>query len=115
MAAITDRLEFENGVLVKIDGARPEYMNGNKLIRLVKELAAALPRIDHAEAALAELQFAYTNHRGESGRRRVVPIRVWFGSTNWHPTQQWFLRALDLDKDEERDFAFADVREVSNG
>ncbi|TIN05581.1 MAG: hypothetical protein E5Y14_32810 [Mesorhizobium sp.] len=71
--------------------------------------------MDHAEAALAELQFAYTNHRGESGRRRVVPIRVWFGSTNWHPTQQWFLRALDLDKDEERDFAFADVREVSNG
>lgn len=114
MSTITDRLEFENGALVKVDGMRPEYMSGHRLIRLVKELAAALPRIDHGEAALAELRFAYTNHRGEFGLRRVSPIRVWFGSTDWHANPQWFLRALDLDKDEERDFAFVDIRDARN-
>lgn len=40
MAPIRDRLEFENGRLVKVDGARPEYMDGYALIRLVRELAA---------------------------------------------------------------------------
>ena len=33
------KLEFENGVLVKVDGMRPDYMDGHTLIRLVKELA----------------------------------------------------------------------------
>jgi hypothetical protein len=32
-------MEFEAGELVKVYGARPEYMDGNSLIRLVKRLA----------------------------------------------------------------------------
>ena len=35
-------LEFQNGQLVKVDGQRPDYMDGNRLIRLVKEFGAAL-------------------------------------------------------------------------
>lgn len=41
------KLEFENGVLVKVDGMRPDYMDGHTLIRLVKELGAALNEINH--------------------------------------------------------------------
>ncbi len=42
MALIRNRLEFENGNLVKVDGKRPEYMDGYSLIRLVRELAAEI-------------------------------------------------------------------------
>jgi hypothetical protein len=55
------------------------------------------------------LTFPYTNWRGEFSVRRVLPIRVWFGSTDWHPEPQWLLRALDLDKGGERDFAFSQI------
>lgn len=39
---IKERLEFEGGRLVKVDGHRPEYMDGHTLIRLVRSLAEAL-------------------------------------------------------------------------
>lgn len=35
-------LEFECGVLVKVNGMRPEYMDGNQMVRLIKDLAMAL-------------------------------------------------------------------------
>lgn len=41
-AEILARLEFQNGRLVKVDGMRPEYMDGHSLIRLARELAAAI-------------------------------------------------------------------------
>lgn len=47
----------------------------------------------------------YTNHRGERGHRRVIPQRVWFGSTTWHPDEQWLLEAYDVDRGAQRDFA----------
>ncbi len=51
----------------------------------------------------------YRNHRGEVADRRVVPSRLWFGSTSWHPESQWLLEAIDLDKGAVRDFAMRDI------
>ena len=56
----------------------------------------------------------YRNHRGEVDWRRIVPERIWYGSTQWHTTNQWMLRAFDLDKNEVRDFALCDITEWSN-
>lgn len=55
------------------------------------------------------LTFWYTNHEGKKSLRRVVPIHVYFGSTEWHPEQQYLLRAFDLDKLAMRDFAVVDM------
>lgn len=55
------------------------------------------------------LEFLYTNHKGVTATRRVLPRRVYFGSTAWHPREQWLLEALDLDKMEDRTFALADA------
>lgn len=55
--------------------------------------------------------FRYKNHRGESAIRTVLPRGIWYGKTQWHPTEQWFLAALDIDKDRERDFAMSDISE----
>jgi len=42
--------------------------------------------------------------------RTVIPERVWFGSTEWHPEPQWLLEAFDIEKGERRSFAMADIR-----
>lgn len=55
------------------------------------------------------LTFTYRNHRGETAERTVVPGRMWYGSTHWHPQPQWFLRAWDTDKSADRDFAWDDI------
>lgn len=55
------------------------------------------------------LRMTYTNYRGERAMRRVVPERVWFGATDWHPTAQWLLDAFDLDRNACRSFALQDV------
>lgn len=57
----------------------------------------------------APLVFTYRNWRGEVSTRRVQPIAVRFGSTEWHPEAQWLLQAIDIDKGEEREFAMKDI------
>jgi len=56
-----------------------------------------------------ELKFEYTNWEGKKAIRRVRPIEIWYGKTEWHPKSQWFLKATDLDKKEERNFAVKDI------
>lgn len=54
----------------------------------------------------------YTNYRGETAKRRLRPQYLWQGKTQWHPQQQWLLRAIDLDRNVERDFALNDLTDV---
>lgn len=51
----------------------------------------------------------YTNWRGETSQRRILSIKLWFGKTEWHPREQWLLKAQDVDKNVERDFALKDI------
>ena len=51
----------------------------------------------------------YTNWRGEYASRSIVPDFLWYGFTQWHLTPQWFLRALDTDRNAIRDFALAEI------
>lgn len=55
------------------------------------------------------LRFGYVNWEGKTAIRKVEPIEIWYGSTKWHPKKQWFLRAIDVEKKEERDFALRDI------
>jgi hypothetical protein len=51
----------------------------------------------------------YTNWRGETEIRRIIPIKIWFGNTEWHKGKQWPLKATDIEKAVERDFALKDI------
>ena len=51
----------------------------------------------------------YTNYRGETADRLIVPIRLRYASTEWHPGEQWLLDAFDIEKDAERSFAMRDI------
>ncbi len=55
------------------------------------------------------LKFDYINWEGKRAVRTVMPIKIWYGKTQWHPKEQWLMRALDLDKNEKRDFALKDI------
>lgn len=59
------------------------------------------------------MKIRYTNYKGETADRSIVPARVYFGSTQWHPEPQWLLEAFDVDKNEIRTFAFKDIAGVS--
>ena len=56
----------------------------------------------------APVTLTYTNWKGETAQRRIIPRRIWWGSTEWHPEPQWLLTALDVDKQADRDFALKD-------
>lgn len=51
----------------------------------------------------------YTNYKGETRERTIVPIHMWFGHTEYHKEDQWLLRALDKEKGQVRDFAINDM------
>ena len=51
----------------------------------------------------------YTNWKGETSVRHLVPIRIFFGANEWHTREQWLLYAFDVDKNVERTFALNDV------
>ena len=55
------------------------------------------------------LKFKYVNGKEKKTTRKVEPIKIWYGKTKWHPKNQWFLKATDLDKNGERDFAMKDI------
>ncbi len=52
----------------------------------------------------------YSNHRGKVERRRVRPIRMWFGVTAFHRDAGWLLEAFCLDRQETRDFSMSSKR-----
>ena len=59
----------------------------------------------------------YTNYRGETAVRRIVPGSehpglgaLWLGETEWHPGTQWLLAARDVEKDAHRVFALSGIK-----
>jgi predicted DNA-binding transcriptional regulator YafY len=56
------------------------------------------------------IKVLYTNWRGETAIRSIVPIKVWFGSTNWHKVDGWLLDAYDLDRKAERCYSMKDIK-----
>jgi hypothetical protein len=51
----------------------------------------------------------YTNYRGETAIRRILPIEIRFASTEWHPDPQWVMEAYDIEKGVQRSFAIKDI------
>ncbi|HWP49783.1 MAG TPA: hypothetical protein VNM22_21685 [Candidatus Limnocylindrales bacterium] len=60
--------------------------------------------------AKQRVSILYTNYRGETAVRKIIPHQIWFGKTHWHPEEQWFLDAFDIEKQAERKFAMKDIK-----
>ncbi|MEI6054000.1 MAG: hypothetical protein WCQ49_01390 [Candidatus Saccharibacteria bacterium] len=55
------------------------------------------------------IRILYKNWRDETAERKIEPIKIWFGSTEWHKEEQWIMTAVDLDRNVEREFALKDI------
>jgi hypothetical protein len=98
------------------DVQRLETWSGNPVIWEADALAAIARHLAPEERPDAPCHIVeYTNYRGETARRVIIPIRFWWGSTEWHPEEQWMLSAWDVEKNARRDFAWQDMRPVQNG
>ena len=58
-----------------------------------------------------QLSFIYKNWKGQTSKRYVIPIKIWFGHTEFHKEEQWLMTAFDLVKQAERNFAINDIIE----
>jgi len=52
----------------------------------------------------------YTNWRGETKIRTIIPKKIYYGSTDWHPKEGWLLEAFDLDRNSERIYSLKDIK-----
>ena len=58
---------------------------------------------------MKHLKFEYVNWEGKKAIREVEPIEIWYGKTEWHKKDGWLLKAIDVKKQAERDFALKDI------
>jgi len=55
------------------------------------------------------LKIDYKNYRDKTSLRTIVPVRIWYGSTEFHTEEQYLLEAYDIDKLDYRNFALKDI------
>ena len=51
----------------------------------------------------------YTNYKGVTAARSIIPTELLFGTTEFHKDPQWLLKAFDIDKQANRVFALRDT------
>lgn len=54
----------------------------------------------------------YTNWRSVRSVRKILPIRLYFAKTDYHPDPQWLLEAFDPEKKESRSFALKMIHQI---
>lgn len=57
------------------------------------------------------IAFKYKNWKDKISNRTVIPIDIWYGVSDFHDGEQWFLKAYDYDKEDIRNFAIKDILE----
>lgn len=57
----------------------------------------------------AAILVSYKNYRGEISNRKIIPLRIFFGKTEYHPQEQYLLEVWDLDKEDFRTYSLADI------
>ena len=59
------------------------------------------------------IEIDYVNWRGRQSTRQIKPIRLIWGSNEWHPTPQWIVEAIDCEKGDVRGFAVRGIKSWS--
>ncbi len=57
-----------------------------------------------------QFRIRYTNYRGETADRDIIFEYFWWGKTEWHPEEQFLIHAIDIVKNEPRDYALKDTK-----
>lgn len=57
------------------------------------------------------IKVLYTNWRGETAVRSIMPLKIYFGSTEYYPKEQWLLEVFDLDRNAIRVYALQEIKQ----
>ena len=57
-----------------------------------------------------KIKILYTNWKGKTKIRQIIPKELVFTSNEWHKEEQWCLVAFDLEKEADRTFACKDIK-----
>ncbi len=84
-------------------------------ISLIERLKRTERNVGHLLALMRDRpteshSLVYTNYRGETSKRELHLVRIWYGKTDWHPEPQLLMKAFDIEKNAYRDFAVADFK-----
>lgn len=52
----------------------------------------------------------YKNWKGETAVRKIIPLSVFYGSTEYHKQEQWLMKVWDLEKGDYRTYALKDIQ-----
>jgi hypothetical protein len=75
----------------------------------IDEALAANPLPEALATQASPITIDYTNWRGERRVREIVPLRIFFGSNEWHKEPQWLLEANDPEDGETKTFALTGI------
>lgn len=60
-----------------------------------------------------QVSFTYTNHRGITEERTIIPHRLYHGVSTFHPEPQWLLECYDMDRQAIRTYALSGIKTTS--
>jgi len=94
----------------KSDKDCPDHLKDNNGdVVLDQCMICGKAEIELDKECVEHIIFTYKNYRGEVNRRFVKgKLKLYFGSTEWHPEKQWLITGHDLVKNASRSFALKD-------
>lgn len=51
----------------------------------------------------------YTNWKGTTRKRSIIPLELEYGKTKFHPEEQWLVKAVDCEDRQIKFFALKDM------
>ena len=57
------------------------------------------------------IKVLYCNWRGETTVRKIIPIKIYVGSTEYHSQEQWLLEVWDCERNALRTYALKDIQQ----
>ena len=57
------------------------------------------------------IKVKYKNWKGEIGIRTIIPLKIHYGSSDFHLQNQWLMDIWDCEKDAQRTYAMMDIIE----
>lgn len=55
------------------------------------------------------LKILYTNWKGVTSIRYIIPQEIYFDNSEWYEGDQWLMDAIDVDKNAQRTFAMSNI------
>lgn len=82
----------------------------NELVSEVVIIGREQPAREEANVTSGPaIRFVYENYVGKIAVREAIPVRMTFGSNEWHRERQWMMEAFDLEHGAMRTFAAKDI------